>query len=57
MCRFFVGNRHFSQKKKYTLRSESQPTAPTICVSFFGETRLMRRFKTLASAYKCPEMP
>ena len=44
-------------KKKNSLRSESKPTAPTFCVFFFGETVLMRRFKTLASAYKCPEMP
>ena len=46
-------------KKKKSLRSESKPTAPTFCVFFFffsGETLLMRRFKTLASAYKCPEM-
>ena len=41
-------------KKKYKLRSESKPTAPTF---FFSETLLMRRFKTLATAYKCPEMP
>ena len=43
-----------------TLRTESRPATPTFCVYlliFSGETLLMHRFKTLASAWKCPEMP
>ena len=59
MCRFSVGTAvTLVKKKKKSLRHESKPTAHTSCVFFFfGETVLMRRFKTLASAYKCPEMP
>ena len=62
MCCFSAGNRHLSEIKSiHTLRSESKPATPTFCVYlffFFLERHfLMRRFKTLASAWKCPEMP